>query len=171
MSTEPVGGGSRGGGGSGGKGGTAIKGSDHISPYRSSATGGPGRLEPGGTGRALAGHGIETPLAGTTRAPEGTTVVAPPPGMRLPDRLGVAFEAGRWWEFAADARWNSLVQAGKFRIFLPGSEMPNLILREGKDLTLYEKSIRVMSDTLISDLLEPNMGWMYWAACTEFLTR
>ncbi|MEJ7608185.1 MAG: putative adhesin [Bryobacteraceae bacterium] len=137
--------------------------------YRSSASGAPGGVSPGGTGQALAGHGIETTLAGTARVPQGTTVVAPPAGMRLPDRLGAAIEGGRWWEVAADPQWNSLVQTGKFRIFGPGAEMPNLILRPGNDLTLYANSIRVAEDTPIGNLLKPDMGWMYWAACTQWL--
>jgi len=133
---------------------------------RAAPTSSGGQVKPGGTGQAFAGHGIETSLAGTTVSPKGTTVVMPPPGMRLPDHLGEAIEAGRWWEVAADPHWNSLVQSGEFRIFTPESQMPNVILRPGADLTVYEKSIRVTTDTPISELLQENMGWTYWAACT-----
>jgi hypothetical protein len=126
----------------------------------------PGLLE-GGTGQALAGHGYETSLTGTFVVPSGTTVYVPPAGLELPESIGQAIEAGRWWEVAAHPERNALVQSGKWRIFGPESEMPNLVLYPGEGLTMYRESIRVDEPGIpIDQLLKPNMGHIFWAACS-----
>jgi hypothetical protein len=125
-------------------------------------------LRPGGTGNALAGHGFESALLGTTRTPRGTMVIAPPSGLRLPEAIGQAIEAGEWWRVAADPRMDALVRSGQWRVFEPLTEMPNLLLTPGTkpQLTMYVNSIRVREGVLIEQLLTENMGCMYWAACT-----
>jgi RHS repeat-associated protein len=123
----------------------------------------------GGTGKAFEGHGIETAYAGTTTVPPGTTVVVPPPGYALEETMGQAIAAGRWWELAADPEINALAQAGEWRFYGPGSEMPNLVLYPNRSATMCVESITVDDSTAIGELLKPDMGIMYWAACTMTL--
>jgi hypothetical protein len=52
------------------------------------------RLLDGGTGQALAGHGFETTLTGTTIVPDGTTVYVPPAGLELRESIGQAMAGG-----------------------------------------------------------------------------
>jgi RHS repeat-associated protein len=123
------------------------------------------RQIPGGTGKAISGHGYESEIFGTTVVPEVTTVIAPPKGSRLPDRIGLAIEDGRWWEVAADPKWSK----EKFRVFAPGDEMPNLVIERGSDLTRYTNSMGPNNfDELIpiEKYLSPNQGCIFWAACT-----
>lgn len=51
--------------------------------------------------------------------------------------------------------------------FGPGDTLPNYTLKPPSGLTIMGSSISVESRTLLSDLLQPNMGVCHWAACTE----
>ena len=54
--------------------------------------------------------------------------------------------------------------------WLFGSEVPSYTLfAPDKQITLFSKSQSVYKPTLLKDILEPNMGSVQWAACTEFL--
>lgn len=121
-----------------------------------------------GTGKAFAGHGYEPASGDTTIVPTGTTVILPPSNYSMPDRIGQAIEAGEWWVVASHVRTNQLVQTGQFRTFGPGSQMPNMVLAPGPGLAISPNSITSGgANTGVSDLLRPNMGTMYWAACTR----
>lgn len=124
----------------------------------------------GGSGKAFGGHGIETVYTGTTTVPAGTTVVVPPPGLALPEKIGQAIESGDVWKVAGEVMLRpkilKLVESGAWRTFGPGSEMPNLVLYPNVTATMYVESITVGESTVIGDLLKPNMGCMFWAACT-----
>jgi len=127
----------------------------------------PPEIEPGGTGKAFAGHGKE--YLDKTTVPEGTTVFAPPFNYGLPESMGRAIETGDWATVAKDPvlgqkGWFDIT--GGFRVFGPGSEMPNFRLLYGNGCTLSQNSIRVDVTTPISDLMQPNMGDVFWAACT-----
>jgi RHS repeat-associated protein len=122
------------------------------------------QLRPGGTGQALAGHGRETGFVPNFIVPSGTTFIAPPAGVGVPERIGQAIEAGKWG--IADP-WVSA--AGGWRVFGPGSEAPNLVLYPGvgPTLTMYTNSIRVTEPGIpVDQLITENMGCVYWAACT-----
>jgi RHS repeat-associated protein len=129
----------------------------------------PGELLPGGTGRAFAGHGIEAGFDGgfgTVTVPEGTSIMIPgTSGTMIPDALGRAIEAGDWEAVAANPEWAEIMEGSA--TYLPGSTVPNLILRAAEDLNMLEKSIRVLTDTPLSKLLKPGMGPMDWAACRQ----
>ncbi|MFN0130190.1 MAG: putative adhesin [Verrucomicrobiales bacterium] len=127
---------------------------------------GEGGLLPGGTGRAFVGHGVENGFLGTTTVPQGTTLMIPArTGTMLPDALGQAIEAGHWEPVAANPRWRSLMEGSATH--LPGAEIPNLLLRPAPDLWMLQNSIRVSTDTPLSTLLRPGMGYLDWAACRQ----
>lgn len=50
--------------------------------------------------------------------------------------------------------------------WLEGSDVPNYTLSKPKKLTIYSNSISAEAKTL-KNLVEPNMGCVHWAACTE----
>jgi hypothetical protein len=45
--------------------------------------------------------------------------------------------------------------------------MPDLIADAPSDLTIYERSICTGETTPISELLQPDMGCVFWASCTN----
>lgn len=47
----------------------------------------------------------------------------------------------------------------------PGATAPDHVLSPGPDLTIAETSTTVTAPTYLSDILLPNMGVCYWAAC------
>jgi hypothetical protein len=53
--------------------------------------------------------------------------------------------------------------------YLPGTEIPNLLLSPGSDLTLLPNSMTEQEWTPLSELLQPNMGNVCWAACRTIL--
>jgi hypothetical protein len=110
-----------------------------------------------GTGMAFAGHGVESSFLGTTIVPEGTTIMIPgESGLLLPQSVGLQMEAGDL--SAASALEGSTT-------YLPGAEIPNLLLRPMTDLPSLPNSITVTVDTSLSQLLRPGMGNVCWAAC------
>jgi len=119
--------------------------------------GGFGASAEGGVG-AIAGHGIESALAGTTTVPLGTTIMIPgQPGLMLSESMGQAMEAGNLT--GASALKGSTT-------YLPGAEIPNLILQApDAGMTTLPTSITVTEDTPLSQILQPGMGNVCWAAC------
>jgi len=57
--------------------------------------------------------------------------------------------------------------------YLPGAEIPNLILLpvDSKIDFIMANSITVQAPTALSDLLVPGMGAMRWAACLKAITQ
>jgi RHS repeat-associated protein len=131
--------------------------------------GGPIRLSEGGTGRAFAGHGVEEGFEGgfgSLVVPQGTSIMIPgSKGLRMPDGLGRAIEADNWDAIRLNPQWAKLMEGS--RTFLPGEEVPNLMLTRGGGLHMLQNSTRVRSPTLLSELLKPGMGRFNWAACRQ----
>ena len=99
---------------------------------------------------ALAGHG--TFLAGTFTVPEGTWITFhAPPGAALEDQFGKSIEGG------AVTKYNET--------YGPGDIIPEHRLGPPDGLDVLKTSITVASNTLLSQLLKPNMGRVDWAAC------
>ena len=113
---------------------------------------GPGR--PDGQ-QVLAGHGTYDPANGGTVVPDGTSLVfSGKDRPSIPDAFGNMLESN-----------GGDIEAT--RVFGPGSVVPNLTLLPTRgDLALMGSSTLVGEPTLLSDLLEPNMGIVHWAACT-----
>ncbi len=51
----------------------------------------------------------------------------------------------------------------------PGEPIPNFTLRTPDNLTIYSGSSTVGQSTPLSDLLQPGMGNVHWAACTKLV--
>ena len=112
----------------------------------------------------FAGHGVESALAGTTIVPEGVALTLPgAAGLELPDALGQLIEAGDWQAIGANPRWANLMSGST--TYLPGSEVPNLILQAPTGLSTLPGSITVTGDTSLSTLLNGARGLCVWAAC------
>jgi hypothetical protein len=103
----------------------------------------------------FAGHGSYISGSGTTLIPEGTslTLFSKFGGM-ITDDLGLFIERGG----------NPTMLYN--RIYVAGDRIPNYTLTPPNGLRVERSSVTVSSPTLLSDLLEPNMGACYWAACT-----
>lgn len=121
---------------------------------------------PGGSGRALAGHG-QYRYNGTTVIPEGTTLTLwTEHGGRIPDDMGRAIENGGYAAIAANPDWAAVAERGAVT-WLPGAEVPNYHLTAPDRLRIMSESITVEDATPLSDLLQPGMGHLDWAACLE----
>ena len=112
-----------------------------------------------GTGMPFAGHGIESSFLGTTIVPEGTTIMIPgQAGLLLTQRVGLAMEMGDL--SAASALEGSTT-------YLPGAEIPNLLLRPLTEMPTLSNSMTVTVDIPLSQLLKPGTGNVCWAACRQ----
>lgn len=107
------------------------------------------------TGTVLSGHGSYHPSSGTTVVPEGTQVTFySEHGSTITDPLGNAVETGK------DV--SNVFQ----RTFGPGDVVPNYTLHPPTGLNIMGSPTTVTQPTNLSDLLQPNMGNVDWAACT-----
>ena len=99
---------------------------------------------------ALAGHGAF--LLSTFTVPEGTWITFhAPPGSPITDQFGKSIEGG------AVTKYNET--------YGPGDIVPEHRLSAPDGLDVLGTSTTVASDTLLSQLLKPNMGRVDWAAC------
>ncbi|MEV7870221.1 putative T7SS-secreted protein [Streptomyces sp. NPDC088124] len=109
----------------------------------------------------LAGHGYIEVGAGEVVVPPGTSIsFYVSHGERIPGLNGVAVEGGSYPGQAVER-------------FASGDRIPNYTLAppEAKGpggFTVYENSTTVPKRTMLSDLLESDMGNVHWAACREF---
>ncbi len=129
-----------------------------------------------GDGQSFAGHGgIGINSDGTlptTIVPEGTSLTIPVGHNRgLNDTAGQLIESGDvTGGMQLQNRLNNATDGS--RTYLPGSEVPNYVLTEPDNpffvnpVHPLQNSITVTKPTPLSDLLQPNMGCVNWAACT-----
>lgn len=106
-------------------------------------------------GTVFSGHGAYFPANGTTVVPEGTEITFySEHGGTITDSLGNAVETGQ-----------DVSQVFQ-RTYGPGSEIPNYTLQPPEGLSLQGSPLTVTTDTNLSELLQPGMGRVCWAACT-----
>lgn len=142
---------------------------------------------PGGSGQALAGHGVMEGNAtiignGSFTSPPGTTVITPRPGIRIAESTGQLLE-----NVTSVKQLDDILVAGTgptgpliprnyqdlkgYNVFAPGESGPNYTLLNpgygGKNLVIFKNSTTTEKPTHLSDFLQPNMGCVIWAACTE----
>lgn len=101
------------------------------------------------------GHGGWIPENGTVTIPEGTSLALySEHGYTITKQMGMRISGPGGRKVAA------VEVAG------PGDEIPNYHLKPlGAGLTFRDGSVVVEEKTLLSDLLQPNMGACHWAAC------
>jgi hypothetical protein len=138
----------------------ALGGSDGL-PYARAVL-------PGGSGRSIAGHGEYRLGSGNIVVPEGTAITLPREGISITDRTGQFMERGDWEGLAAAAERNARIadDVQGMTTHLPGSSIPNYTLSAPDRLTIYRNSTTVAESTPLSNIIEPNMGCINWAACT-----
>lgn len=102
----------------------------------------------------FAGHGELRFGSGDVVVPDGTTVhMYSGAGDTISDSTGWAIESGQ------------TIQPQ--HSFQAGETIPNYTLKAPNRLTIYSGSRTVEDATPLSRLLEPGMGDVHWAACTE----
>lgn len=104
----------------------------------------------------LAGHGGHITENGNVTVPKNTTfTVYAEHGATISDPLGNAVERGQ------------IPNRVFARTYRAGDTLPNYTLYPGPDLNIEVGSTTVARPTLLSDILQPNMGEVHWAACTS----
>lgn len=115
--------------------------------------------------------------------PQGTTVVMPRPGISIYDSTGRLLENVNSVDELNRAIATGVGPNGQiltprnlrdlqgYRVVQPGQTGPNLTLLDpgfqGKTLNIMQNSTTTLAPTRLSDLLQPNMGCVFWAACTQ----
>ncbi|WP_220416885.1 putative adhesin, partial [Enterovibrio norvegicus] len=129
-------------------------------------------VSPGGTGTALAGHGKYVFGSGDVVVPNGSAVTLPREGIRILDETGRYIEVGDWDGLARAAGQNPRIAKDieGMTTWLPGAKVPNYTLSAPTNppLNILQNSTTVESGTTLDRLLQPKMGCVHWAACTEF---
>jgi hypothetical protein len=147
-----------------------------------------GSVTPGGSAKAFAGHGVMNGMDtlsghGQFVSPGGTTVVMPRPGITIADSTGRILEnVGSVHELkqaiATGVGPNgqmltprNLRDLQNFQVVGPGQAGPNLTLLDpgfqGVKLNIMQNSTTTLAPTRLSELLELDMGCVFWAACTQ----
>ncbi|MFI1524232.1 RHS repeat domain-containing protein [Kitasatospora cineracea] len=138
--------------GSGSSGGETLSGSGESTSGGANRTNAPYR---GDGETVLHGHGSWRPENGTTVVPDGTSVA-----FYGEHGYTISRQEGMTISGPGGPRKEPVQVAG------PGEAIPNYTLSPlGPGFTFREGSTVVEENTLLSDLLEPNMGTCHWAAC------
>jgi hypothetical protein len=126
------------------------------------------RVISGGTGRSFAGHGMNN--GGEFILPEGTSLsVWQQDNRKLPEFIARAIEDGNYEALAEIASKNKRVAEilEGAKTYLPGSTMPDyMLLRPDRMMSVRSNSMTVSTPHYLSDMIEPGMGNLDWAACT-----
>lgn len=103
----------------------------------------------------FSGHGAYYPQNRTVIVPEGTQITFySSHGATITDELGNRIETGQ--------DLSNVFQ----RTYGPGSVVPNYTLSPPGNLKIMGDPVTVTEDTNLSELLQPDMGKVCWAACT-----
>ena len=129
----------------------------HDIPTHGKGVGPAAERLPGGRpdGQAvIAGHGWYVRGTGDTQMPSGTWgYFYVEDGIGLRQSVGLAVEQGKKTKSA--------------EIVGPGKTLPNYTVAPGHDLKMMNGSITVSKDTLLSEILKPNMGPVHLAICRK----
>ncbi|MQA18807.1 hypothetical protein GEV01_04690 [Rugamonas sp. FT103W] len=142
----------------------------------------------GGSGQALAGHGVMDTSAtvlgnGQYVSPAGTTVITPRPGITIADSTGRILENVTSVEHLESILSSGIGPNGEilrprnfadlagYNVISPGETGFNYTLLspgyKNKPLNIFSKSTTTDAATHLSVFLKPNMGCVFWAACTQ----
>ena len=145
-------------------------------------------VTPGGSGQAFAGHGVMNGTdmllgQGQFVAPTGTTVVLPRSGITIVDSTGRVLETVTSVEELSRTLATGVAPNGQilsprnirdlqgYQVIESGQVGPNLTLLnpgyQNKPLNIMQNSTTTLAPVRLSDILEPNMGCVFWAACTQ----
>lgn len=145
-------------------------------------------VTPGGSGQALAGHGVMDGTAamlgeGQFVSPAGTTVVTPRAGITIADSTGRILENVKSVEQLEQVLKTGIGPNGEiltprnyadlkgYQVIEPGQTGYNYTLLnpsfQNKPLNIFENSTTTLEPAPLSSFLEPNQGCVFWAACTQ----
>jgi hypothetical protein len=127
---------------------------------------------PGGTGDAMAGHGVFHPMRVEplkTIIPEGTMLSFWSKHNReMPDYIGRLIERGDYetlyYLFKTNDKIERFLTGAHSKLL--GAEVYNYTFRRPVDLKIHKNSMTIGNDAQLSDLLGESMGCLNWAACT-----
>lgn len=146
-----------------------------------------GSVTEGGSGQALAGHGVMDGSAtllgnGQFVVPSGTIVVTPRPGIAIADSTGRILENVTSVEQLEQVLASGVSPTGEiltprnysdlagYVVIRSGEKGYNFTLLnpgfQGKPLNIFSKSTTTVDPAQLSSFLQPNMGCIFWAACT-----
>ncbi|MFH8989791.1 DUF6531 domain-containing protein [Streptomyces sp. NPDC017940] len=129
----------------------------HKNPTHGKGVGPAAERVPGGRpdGQAVvAGHGWYVRGTGDTRMPSGTWgYFYVEDGVGLRQSVGLAIERGQ--------------KIKPTEIVGPGKSLPDYTVSPGDNLKMMSGSITVSKDTLLSEILKPNMGPVHLAICRK----
>ena len=133
----------------------------------------PAAVYVGGTGRAIAAHGgfiLELPdQFNRFRIPRGTSITYwTGIGGSIPDEMGRLIEAGDYSAVISNPEYLRHMEGAVS--YLPGTaNVYNLSLTPPSGLNIMSRSRVVEQPTLLSDMVEPNMGHIDVAACRTII--
>ena len=148
------------------------------------------RVLEGGSGKAIAGHGVYISQSKDFIIPKDITVLAARSNTRIHNATGRFLETvdPGFFSKADNATRSKIIQewiarerirdpnlidrimsdTGKLQVFPPGSSMPNYTIKAPDKLIIYENSTTVESATSLSDLIKPKAGCIALATCTSY---
>jgi filamentous hemagglutinin len=144
-----------------------------------------GSVTEGGSGQALAGHGVMDGSSASTQyvSPAGTFVISPRPGITIADSTGQILEQLTSVEQLENTMRTGISPNGQvltqrnyndlagYQVTAPGETGYNYTLLspgfQNKPLNIFGNSTTTSAPTKLSDFLESNMGCVFWAACTQ----
>lgn len=130
------------------------------------------RLDEGGTGRALSGHGgyeMDKVTNQWVIVPKGTSITLPRDNHSILDFTGKLIEQGDWDTLSKYAAANERVaqDLNGMATWLSGARVRNYTLAPPDgEIGMMSRSHSVADYTDLSDILDPGMGNVNWAACT-----
>ncbi len=126
-------------------------------------------VTPGGKGTVLAGHG-GSKFGDKMIIPEGVSITMPRDGIKISDMTGKLLESGNVDDIIKAASNNPRVASDLegWVTYLPGTEIPDYILKPPTNLNILENSVTVNTSTYLSQMVNAGQGNVIWAACTEF---
>lgn len=150
------------------------------------------KVHPGGSGKAIAGHGVLHRGAGTFEIPKGTTLVVPKDGKKISDTAGRVLETidpdrlartrpgtparKRVIREQLDAlgiknkrmRNRATRDLQDARVLNAGDTVENYTIKTPDKLDIHEASKTVEHSTPLSELVKPDSGTQVVATCTEY---
>lgn len=131
---------------------------------------------PGGSRRAIAGHGSRDYPRTDMVIPDGTAVTALREGVKVDDDIGRMLERNDWEAIynvlideSSDEAVRRSMQVQGLSTYLPGAKMPNYtVAPPGPELplTILENSVTVGKPTRLSNLIQEDQGCIVLATCT-----
>ncbi|NAS25939.1 hypothetical protein GT755_30215 [Herbidospora sp. NEAU-GS84] len=158
-------------GGTRGPGGAGARPRPYVLELRPYPNGDVTWVMPGGTGKGIAGHGLDTGL-GEMIVPPGASVTAPAPGVMLDNDIAMMMETGDWdgiGDILRNGAPERIQQVEGMGTHLPSSALPDyVVMPPDWDITIMSASVTVDVPTSLSTLVPEGSGNWCLATCTFF---